>query len=69
MRQEEDPYCLAITRHYRSLIPMSQESRKPMFDLTTADGAIGSNAQAVRDARKDYRQLAHKISAKMGLSL
>ena len=32
-------------RNYRSLMPMAQEARKPMFDLSPADGAIGSHAQ------------------------
>ena len=65
MRQEEDPYCLATIRHYRSLVPLAQECRKPIFDLTGADGAIGSHAHAVRDARKDFRQLAEKIASRM----
>ncbi len=69
MRQEDDPYCLATIRHYRSLVPMAQESRKPIFDLTGADGAIGSHAHAVRDAREDYRRLASTILAKMGIAL
>lgn len=65
MRQEEDPCCLATISHYRSLVPMAQECRKPIFDLTVADGAIGSHAQAVRNARKDFRQLAEKIATRM----
>ena len=39
-----DTNCLATIKHYRSLIPMAQESRKPIFNLTSADGAIGSHA-------------------------
>lgn len=67
--QEEDPYCLAIIKHYRSLIPMAQECRKPIFNLTSADGAIGSHANAVQDARKDFRLLAEKIAGEIGLQL
>jgi cellulose biosynthesis protein BcsQ len=67
MRQEDDPYCLAVIKHYRSLIPMGQEHRKPIFNLTPADGAIGSHAGAVQDARKDFRLLAEKIAAKIGV--
>jgi hypothetical protein len=67
MKQEDDPYCLAIIKHYRSLIPMGQEHRKPIFNLTPADGAIGSHAGAVQDARKDFKLLAEKISAKIGV--
>jgi cellulose biosynthesis protein BcsQ len=69
MSQEQDPYCLATIKHYRSLIPMGQEHRKPIFSLTSADGAIGSHANAVQDAQKDFRQLAMKIAAKMGIEI
>ena len=31
---EEDEHCLATIRHYRSLVPMAQEYRKPIFHLT-----------------------------------
>ena len=54
-------------RHYRSLVPMAQEYRKPIFKLTTADGAFGSHAAAVADARADYRALAEKIIARINL--
>ena len=64
----EDEHCLATVKHYRSLIPMGQESRKPIFDLTTADGAIGSHAVAVQDARGDFRALAKSIFEKAGLA-
>ncbi len=66
IRLEDDPYCLATIKHYRSLIPMAQEHRKPIFNLTSADGAIGAHANAVQDAKKDFKRLAEKIAAKMG---
>lgn len=69
IRQENDPYCLATIKHYRSLIPMAQEHRKAIFNLTSADGAIGSHAGAVQDAKKDFVQLAGKIAEKMGMAL
>lgn len=69
IRQEEDPYCLATIKHYRSLIPMAQEHRKPIFNLSSADGAIGSHANAVQDAKKDFKQLALKIAAKMQMHI
>ncbi len=43
---EEDPYCLAVLGHYRSLMPLAQTARKPIFKLTTADGAIGAHGQS-----------------------
>ncbi len=69
IRQENDPYCLATIKHYRSLIPMAQEHRKPIFNLTSADGAIGAHANAVQDAKKDFRELAKRIAYKMGIAL
>lgn len=66
---ETDPYCLATIRHYRSLVPMGQEYRKPIFNLTSADGAIGSHANAVQDAKKDFNELAKTISRKIDLDL
>jgi cellulose biosynthesis protein BcsQ len=56
-----DPNCLATLKHFRSLIPMAQEARKPIFKLTTADGAIGSHANAVGQARTDFAALAVSI--------
>ena len=53
--------ALATVKHYRSLVPMAQEARKPVFKLTPADGAIGNHAAAVNGARQDFRDLAEKI--------
>ena len=64
----EDGRCLATVKHYRSLVPMAQESRKPIFDLTPADGAIGSHAVAVQDARHDFQRLAESIVEQAGLA-
>ncbi|MBU4318053.1 MAG: AAA family ATPase [Proteobacteria bacterium] len=58
---ETDPYCLATIKHFRSLVPMAMEARKPIFRLTPADGAIGSHAAAVQDAYSDFKDLAKKI--------
>ncbi|MDR2390661.1 MAG: AAA family ATPase [Planctomycetota bacterium] len=69
IRQQDDLYCLATIKHYRSLIPMAQEHRKPIFNLTSADGAIGSHANAVQDARNDFKSLAKKIAEKIGVEL
>jgi len=63
--QSEDGECLATLKHYRSLIPMGQEARKPIFHLTSADGAIGSHAQAVNEAYNDFKQLAEKLLQRM----
>ncbi|MCE7874013.1 ParA family protein [bacterium CPR1] len=60
-----DPDCLALLKHYRSLMPMGQEARKPVFDLKPADGAIGAHGQAVRNAWSDFRHLTEKIYARV----
>lgn len=67
MKPADDPLCLATLKHYRSLIPMGQEHRKPIFKLTSADGAIGSHANAAQEAYKDFRELTQKILKKTGL--
>ncbi len=69
IKPEDDSYCLATIKHYRSLIPMAQEHRKPIFKLTSADGAIGSHANAVQDARRDFQRLAENIVNKIGIKL
>jgi cellulose biosynthesis protein BcsQ len=53
--------CLAQLKHYRSLVPMAQEVRKPIFQLTSADGAIGSHSYAVVDAKRQFEELAERI--------
>jgi hypothetical protein len=50
-------------------MPMAQESRKPIFHLKPADGAIGAHISAVKDVYKDFKQLAKKIASKTGLLL
>jgi cellulose biosynthesis protein BcsQ len=69
IKQEDDPYCIALIKHYRSLVPMAQEHRKPVFDLTPADGAIGSHANAVKSARDDFEKLSLKIAEKIGVAI
>lgn len=59
----QDPYCLSLLKHYRSLMPMAMEARKPIFFLKSTDGAIGAHIEAVRSCYKDFQQLATKIAA------
>jgi cellulose biosynthesis protein BcsQ len=62
---ESDGHRIGMVRHYRSLVPMAQEARKPMFHLTAADGAIGSHADAVQDARRTFEALAREIESRV----
>lgn len=64
-----DPQCLAALKHYRSLMPLAQEARKPMFFLKPADGAIGGHAQAVSDCYRDFRVLARNIAGRCAMPL
>jgi len=66
IQQEDDPYCLSQLKHYRSLMPMAMEARKPMFFLKPADGAIGAHVQAVVQCRNDFKKLALKIKELIG---
>jgi chromosome partitioning protein len=58
---DPDPALLATQRNYRSLMPMSQDVRKPMFDLRPADGAIGSHATLVKRCYEDFAALAKTL--------
>jgi cellulose biosynthesis protein BcsQ len=66
---DRDPYCLSTLKHYRSLMPLAQEARKPMFSLKPADGAIGGHAKAVQDCYRDFRHLARVIAERCGVAL
>lgn len=66
---KNDPFCLASLRHYRSLMPLAQQARKPMFLLRPGDGAIGGHAQAVRDCYEDFRSLARALAGCIGVAL
>jgi chromosome partitioning protein len=62
-----DPNCIAKLKDYRSLMPLAQEARKPMFFLKPADGALGAHTYAVTEAYKDFKFVAIKIAKNAGL--
>ncbi len=64
----QDPACLAMLKHYHSLIPLGQEARKPIFALKPADGAIGAHQQAVGVAFEDFAKLAERIEHGLGVA-
>jgi chromosome partitioning protein len=64
-----DPNRLALLKHYQSLMPMAQESHKPIFHLKPADGAIGAHIYAVKAVHKDFEELAKKIASRTGVLL
>ena len=61
----KDPNQIAMVKHYRSLVPLAQDARKPIFHLAAADGALGSHAVAARDAGDDFAKLAKEILRRM----
>ncbi len=62
----QDPHCLDLVKHYRSLMPMSQEAGKPIFLLKPADGAIGGHGAAVVAAYRDFERLARRVARQTG---
>jgi len=66
---DNDPNCLAQLKHYRSLMPLAQEARKPMFLLTPADGALGGHFQAAQACRKEFRALASDLAGRCSIPL
>lgn len=65
----DDPECLATLMHYRSLVPLAQEARKPMFFLKPADGAIGGHAAAVQLCYREFRELAQRIAERCAIPI
>ena len=66
---DTDPNCLAQIKHYRSLLPLAMEARKPIFQLKPADGAIGAHVAAVEECRKDFQRLALRLTTATGIEL
>lgn len=64
---DTDPNCIARLKDYRSLMPLAQEARKPMFFLKPADGALGAHTNAVADAYRDFQKVAARITKNAGL--
>lgn len=48
-----------------SLVPMSQSVRRPIFDLTSQDGVVGSHFARVKEARKVLIDVAEKLRARI----
>lgn len=54
-------------KHYRSLMPMAMEVRKPMFTLKPSDGAIGAHQTNVQQCLHDFEQLALELTRRTGI--
>jgi cellulose biosynthesis protein BcsQ len=65
---ENDPNRIARLKDYRSLMPLAQEARKPMFLLRPADGAFGGHQQAVLDCYNDFKLVTREIMKRCGVA-
>jgi chromosome partitioning protein len=66
--EDTDPHRLAVLKQYRSLMTLAQAIRKPIFLLKPADGAIGSQTEAVQDCYRDFKELALRIASACGIA-
>jgi len=64
-----DPNQIQMIKHYRSLMPMAMERRKPMFKLTSADGAIGAHQANVQQCSMDFERLCREIAKRVGCGI
>lgn len=62
-----DPNCLGMVKHFRSLVPMAQEARRPVFLLRAADGALGAHSAAVQRAYGDFSAFVRTLLGRVGL--
>ena len=64
---QDSEHQIQRIKHYRSLMPMAMEARKPMFSLSSADGAIGAHQTNVQQCYGDFSALTQAIAARVGL--
>ncbi len=64
-----DPRSFGVVKHYRSLMPLAHDARKPIFHLQAADGVLGAHGTAAREAAKDFRRIGKKLADRVGLEL
>ncbi|MCU0496018.1 MAG: AAA family ATPase [Anaerolineae bacterium] len=64
-----DSYLIGLVRHYRSLMIMAQEARKPWFFLKPADGATGSHGKLVQFAYQNFKEVALSIAQRIHLEV
>ena len=59
---DNDQNRLAMLKHFKSLMPMAKDARKPMFHLTAADGAnLAGTPKPSQDSKRQFRDLAKAI--------
>jgi chromosome partitioning protein len=64
-----DAWKLGTMRHHQSLVPLSQDARKPRFHLRSADHVISAHMDSFLRCREDFDWLATSILAKASESI
>lgn len=59
-------FDLGTVPNLHSLIPMSQSSRKPIFELKGADGVVGAHFQKVKEYQAIISEIADNLVRNMG---
>lgn len=59
---EDGGYDLGSIPNLHSLVPYSQEARKPIFDCTGADGLTGAHISRARDSVDHFRPIMETLS-------
>ncbi|KDA03218.1 phage-related regulatory protein [Hyphomonas oceanitis SCH89] len=57
----EPPYKIGTVPNLFSLIPMSQSSHKPVFELLGKDGVVGAHFAKVQDSKKTFGRVAKQL--------
>lgn len=60
-RTPAEPYELGTVPNLFSLVPMSQKSHKPVFELLAKDGVVGAHFTKVKEAKQIFGQVANEI--------
>ena len=63
-----DPYCLAMLKHYRSLMPLAMEGANRCFTSHPQTAQSGPHVAAVRDCFNDFSLLAQKVAKGIDIS-
>ncbi|TQM81429.1 cellulose biosynthesis protein BcsQ [Saccharothrix saharensis] len=61
----EKSFEIATLKNYQSLMPLAHDARKPMFELRSADGAIGSMQSYVQRCYQDFKKLAIEVAERL----
>ncbi len=66
---EHDPACVALVKHFASLVPLAQQARKPMFDLKKADGIGGGQIQSVAQCRAAFEEIVRELARRLKIAM